>query len=107
MSIYDAARGQQRYVVGCRRELHRIPELRWEETETLARIENEITAISGAKKVGAEIDLHVAQGGIWVDVTFDASSLDRILFRADVDALPISEATGLPFASEKPGNMHA
>jgi amidohydrolase len=46
------------------------------------------------------------RGGIWVDINFDPS-FDRILFRADVDALPIQEATELPYRSKIPGVMHS
>ena len=104
--LQQIAASQQQYVVDLRRELHQIPELRWEETRTLDRIEREIVSIFNARKISAGVELHVAQGGVWVDVTFNPSS-DRILFRADVDALPIEEATGLPFSSQVKGIMHA
>jgi amidohydrolase len=41
-----------------------------------------------------------------VDINFNAS-FDRILFRADVDALPIQEATNLTYRSKIPGVMHS
>ncbi|MBI2637224.1 MAG: amidohydrolase, partial [Parcubacteria group bacterium] len=50
--------------------------------------------------------IHQAKGGMWVDITYDYT-LPRIILRADVDALPIQEATGLPFASRNSGVMHA
>lgn len=87
-----------------RRHLHKIPELGWEETKTLAFIKKEIQSVS--EKSHFPIHIVEKKGGIWVDIDVDPS-YDRILFRADIDALPITEETHLPFSSTHPGKMHA
>ena len=46
------------------------------------------------------------KGGIFFDITFDRS-FERIIFRSDVDGLPIQEKTDLPFKSKNDGVMHA
>ena len=81
-----------------RHALHRIPELDKELPETLAYLRG---ALSGLKcRVFSP-----TQGALcaWFDFGRDAA----IAFRADIDALPIVEKTGLPYASTHPGKMHA
>lgn len=102
--LKEVAREQQDFVVGVRQELHQIPEVRWEEAKTLKAIEMYIDWITKLDD-RALVATHEMRGGLAVDVDF-AGCTDRILFRADVDGLPIVEATGLPFASTN-GRMHA
>lgn len=106
--LTELARSMQDYVVGIRRELHLHPELRWQEERTLARIRTEVAAnVVPASGINPNrLRLHEGEGGIWFDLDVN-SSYDRLIFRADVDALPITEATGLPFSSDNPGVMHA
>lgn len=85
-----------------RRQLHEQPELSHEEFETTASIkrwleEASIRVIDYGLKTGviAEVGGTRGDGGPIVAV------------RADIDALPIQEETGLPFASKVPGKMHA
>src|SRR3989339_474089 len=99
------AEAQQEFVVDIRRVLHQIPEVRWEETQTLKAI---CTYVLGSTPSGGDTEIYMydhLDGGIVVDVNFPGCT-DRILFRADVDGLPIAEATGLDFASTN-GMMHA
>ncbi|MBI5597337.1 MAG: amidohydrolase [Elusimicrobia bacterium] len=107
----DSAASVQDYVVGIRRRLHANPELRFQEIRTLAYIKEEALAIAGrmsgaSKGSGMSLALRELAGGLVVDLTVDPS-FDRLLFRADVDALPVQEATGLPYASAVPGVSHA
>jgi amidohydrolase len=85
-----------------RRHLHRNPELSNSETETQAYIRDELTDI------GLTNIREVAGTGIVVDVVGTAGPSNRkIAVRADIDALPIAEETGLDFSSVNPGIMHA
>ncbi|MCG6551794.1 MAG: M20 family metallopeptidase [Candidatus Magnetominusculus sp. LBB02] len=81
-----------------RREIHRQPELGFNEHKTAALI--------AAKLQGLGIDFKtgVAQTGV---VGYLGTEGPTVALRADMDALPLTECTGLPFASETPGVMHA
>lgn len=81
-----------------RRALHAIPELELELPKTAAYIRK---ALEGLR-------CHVFSPlGCAVCAFFDFGAAQTIAFRADMDALPIEEETGLPFASTHPGRMHA
>ena len=88
-------------LIDLRRDLHRHPELSWKEERTAGRLE---AALRG---FGIDEIRRVAGTGVIARVP----GLDRgapvVALRGDIDALPIQEATGLPFASEVPGVMHA
>jgi len=86
-------------VVELRRAIHRRPELGFEEHETQALIERELDAIGVEHR-------RVAQTGV-VAIVRGALPGHVAGLRADMDALPITERTGLPFASEVAGKMHA
>ncbi len=92
--------------IGWRRALHRIPEVRWEESQTLATIRSVAEALVSASPLRDKVEMGDWKGGLVIDVTA-APGAGRILFRADVDGLEIREDTGLPYASEHPGFMHA
>ena len=92
--------------------LHRQPELRWEEEQTYRFIEENLEKSKWLNLQHGRFDLvfqiHKARGGIWVDVTSKTQQdRKRILLRADMDALPVTEKTGLDFVSTSPGVMHA
>jgi amidohydrolase len=110
VNLSQIAQNQQDFVVSTRRDLHEHPETRWKENWTLEYIIDEIETMSHVKSpLSADVgewDIKQLRGGLVIDLTIN-SSLSRILFRADVDALPIQEETGLPFASEVSGKMHA
>ena len=85
--------------VELRRAIHRRPELGFEEHETAALVEKELEAL------GIE---HRRLAGTGVVGIVKGSKPGRVAaLRADMDALPITERTGLPFASEVDGKMHA
>ncbi|MGH7557203.1 MAG: M20 metallopeptidase family protein [Gemmatimonadota bacterium] len=86
-------------VVSVRRAIHRQPETSWNETGTAGRIERHLS------ELGLE-PRRLCGTGVLADVG-GAGDGPVIALRADIDALPIAEETGLPFASEKPGAMHA
>lgn len=104
LSLKEAALQQSDYVRNIRRTLHQTPETRWEESVTLNIVRNLIADMKST--FNPPILVHEYRGGLVVDFTTDRTA-KRVLFRADVDALPIQEQTGLPFASKIPGKMHA
>jgi len=86
-------------IVELRRELHRMPELGYQERRTAEIIQNELESLGIAFRGG------VARTGVVAEMGRGEGPL--VALRADMDALPILEQTGLPFASENPGLMHA
>lgn len=93
-------------VLELRRDLHMHPELAWEEVRTAGRI------AELARNAGLEVREGVAKTGVIAvlrgGATPPASGRRTMLIRADMDALPINEATaGRPHASTSPGKMHA
>ena len=87
-------------MVALRRQLHANPELGFEEHETAALVAERLQ--------GWGYDVHRGVGGTGVVAVLQGSQPGpRLGLRADLDALPITEATGLPWASRKPGLMHA
>lgn len=88
-------------ITALRHDLHACPELGYEEHETGRRVLSELEKLPGLR-----IRAGVAKTGIVA--TLNADRPGRcIALRADLDALPITEATGLPYASRNPGRMHA
>ena len=87
-------------VVRVRRALHRRPELAFQEHETAALIARELRAL------GLDPTEGVAKTGVVAHVVGERPG-PTVALRADIDALPITEATGLDFASETDGVMHA
>jgi amidohydrolase len=88
-------------VVNLRHRLHQIPELMYEEFETAAAIRGELDQL-GIKYV-AGVEGAPTATVAWV------GNLEKpcIALRSDIDALPILEQTGLAYASDRPGKMHA
>lgn len=85
-------------IVDDRRALHRIPEPDFRLPKTITYLNR---ALDGLRcKVFAPMENSLCA---W----FDFGAEKTIAFRADMDALPITEKTGLPFASEHSGYMHA
>ncbi|MFD5631312.1 amidohydrolase [Streptomyces sp. NPDC127072] len=81
------------------RDLHRHPELAFKEHRTAARLTERLT--------GAGFETAEGVGGTGVAGLLRNGEGPTVLLRADMDALPVTEATGLPYASEAPGVMHA
>ena len=106
VKLSELAREAEPYVRRLREELHRIPELRFEEEQTLAVVRREVEARAAASRRDSAIELREYAGGLVVDLTVDPGA-ERWLLRADVDGLPVPEQTGLPYASIHPGRMHA
>jgi hippurate hydrolase len=82
-----------------RRDIHRHPELAFEEHRT--------SDLVAAKLEGWGYAVHRGLGGTGVVGTLTRGQGRRLGLRADMDALPIQEATGAEWSSVKPGVMHA
>lgn len=90
----------QPILVEHRRQLHRIPEVGSCLPKTAAYVESQLTAL-GVPYQKSPVDSGIA-------AVIQGNGPGRcIAFRADMDALPVEEQTGLPFASQIPGCMHA
>ena len=83
-----------------RKTLHQHPELAFEEHETARAVTDFLQGLGLAVKTG------VGKTGV-VATLQGARSGPTIGIRADMDALPIHEQSGVPFASKVPGKMHA
>lgn len=90
----------QDYVVSLRRDLHQIPELGTYLPATSRRIADELTTL------GIPFQRTIPDGSI-VAVIEGGLPGKTVALRADMDALGITEQTGLPFSSKHPGCMHA
>ncbi len=86
--------------VAMRRRLHAHPELSWEEVETQRTILDSLRALPLD-------DVRPVAGTGATALLRGRSPEPCVLWRADIDALPIPERSALPFASQVPGVMHA
>lgn len=99
--IFDELKKRENEMIELRRYFHEHPELSFYETETAEKI----AAFYEGKD--CIIQTHIGGGnGILVDIEGGKPG-KSLAIRADFDALPIQEDTGLPFASKNPGVMHA
>jgi hippurate hydrolase len=88
-------------IVTLRRDIHREPELGFDTEKTAEKV---LDALDG---LPLEIQTGVAQNGVVATLGGGGGDGPTVALRADMDALPIHEATDLPFASEIDGKMHA
>ena len=96
--LITEARSRQEWIIGARRELHRNPETEFNLKHTLPFVRSQLEEL-GLKPQGC--------GRAGLTVTIGGKKPGKVfLLRADMDALPMAEETGLPFASEN-GYMHA
>ncbi|MCB9764225.1 MAG: amidohydrolase [Alphaproteobacteria bacterium] len=86
-------------MVEVRRDLHQHPELSWTEHRTAQALRARLAAMGLSPRP-------IAETGLVVDLPGRVDG-PRVALRADTDALPIQEETGLPFASVHEGVMHA
>jgi len=87
-------------IVTIRRDLHAIPEVAYTEIQTSAYIQKFL------KQEGIPFTSGIAETGILAVIETGRPG-KSLMIRTDMDALPIQEATGLPFASSNEGCMHA
>lgn len=97
--LYSA--GAMEALVDLRRTLHADPELSLQEERTAARLEQTLV------ELGIDDVVRVAGTGVVGRIRGGDPEAPTVAVRGDIDALPITEATGLPFASCNEGVMHA
>jgi amidohydrolase len=90
--IAQLAATEQAKVVAWRRDLHAHPELGNEETRTAALVAAQL------KRLGIDVQTGVGRTGV-VGILKGGKPGPVVALRADMDGLPITESTGLPFAS--------
>lgn len=91
--IESAAARVEPAVIGWRRDIHQYPELANRETRTAALVAEHL------RTLGLEVTTGIARTGV-VAVLEGAKPGPAVALRADMDALPVAERTGLPFASK-------
>ena len=90
-------------IAGWRRDFHEHPELRYEERRTAGKVAETLKAV-GADEVATGI----GRTGVVGVIRGRSNRSGRVIgIRADMDALPIEEATDVPYRSKTPGVMHA
>ncbi|CAK7020662.1 MAG: N-acetylcysteine deacetylase [Desulfovibrio sp.] len=98
------AEAVEKDVIAWRRRFHENPELGFEERETAAFITERLKEFGYSPRC-------IGGTGVAADLVGTKTSDDKpgitLGLRADIDALPGEEKTGLPFASKKPGVMHS
>jgi hippurate hydrolase len=87
-------------IVALRRDIHREPELGFDTEKTAEKV---LAALEG---LPLDVETGIAQNGIVATLDGEDEG-PTVALRADMDALPILEDTGLSFASETEGKMHA
>lgn len=98
-SVLQAALFEKDWIIALRREIHQYPELKYQEVKTSQLVRRTL------KSIGLEPSPPMAVTGLVA--TLGSGDGPCIALRADMDALPIQEATGLHFQSKRPGIMHA
>jgi len=88
-------------IVAWRRELHRHPELGFEEHRTARFVEARL------REIGLDPWTGIAETGVVGILRAPEPLGPAVLLRADMDALPIQEVEGRDYGSEVPGKMHA
>lgn len=87
-------------LIAFRRDLHAHPELAFQETRTAAAVSHALRELGITHRTGV--------GGTGIVAEIPGGQPGPVLvLRGDMDALPITERTGLPYASTAPGHMHA
>src|SRR5207244_12976226 len=96
-TLSDAIRADMPQLMTLYRDLHANPELSMQEVRTPAKLAPEM------RKLGFEVTEHVGKTGVVAVMKNGAGPV--LLIRADMDALPVREQTGLPFASKVMGKL--
>ena len=99
MNIRKEIKEIEKMIIDWRRDFHQFPELSFQEHRTGDVIADEL------QSMGLEPKVKVGKTGVTADLKFGNGPV--IGLRADMDALPIQETSGLPFSSQNDGVMHA
>lgn len=98
--LLDALRARAGEFVSLRRDIHSHPELAFEEHRTAALVADKLEAW------GYQVERGIGGTGV-VGTLVRGGGARRLGLRADMDALPVDEATGAAWSSRRPGLMHA
>src|SRR5262245_11110062 len=101
MTVSDQAERRRGALVEVRRDLHAHPELGFEERRTAGIVAARLRELGLAPREG------IAKTGVTALVEGGRGPGPTILFRADMDALPIHEENDVPYRSKHAGRMHA
>jgi amidohydrolase len=99
--IKDIAETLAPRLIEIRRHLHSYPELSGQEYQTAAYVAGVLSSY------GLHVQELVGKTGVVAELCGAETDNRLLAIRADLDALPIQERTGLEFASHQPGIMHA
>ncbi len=99
--IKQRAKAYHQEIIGIRRHLHAHPELSFEEVETGKYVAHKL------KEFGIPYQHGIADNGVLGIIEGKNPSKKVIALRADMDALPITEANDVPYKSKNEGVMHA
>jgi amidohydrolase len=100
ISVKELVNEQKDLIINTRRDLHKIPETAYTEKKTAAYVTDYL------KREGFEVQTGIAKFGV-VGLMNTGKPGPTLMIRADMDALPLLEATGLAFSSTHEGIMHA
>src|SRR5918993_2915180 len=96
-TLNEAIRGDMPLLMAVYRDMHANPELSMQEVRTPAKMAPEM------RKLGFEVTQHVGKTGLVAVLRNGPGPV--LMLRADMDALPVKEQTGLPFASKATGKL--
>ena len=99
--LQKRAYNNEQRIIELRRIIHQHPELAFEEVQTARLVCEEL------ERLGIEVHSNYADTTAVIGVLKGEKPGPTRALRADMDALPVQEQTGLPFASNIPGKMHA
>jgi hippurate hydrolase len=99
-ALLEAMRAQADEFVGLRRDIHRHPELAFDEHRTATLVAERL------EQWGYRVERGIGGTGV-VGTLVRGRGARRLGLRADMDALPVDERSGVAWASERPGVMHA
>lgn len=100
MNIKANVEKEKDYLISVRRHLHKNPELSLKEFETATYIEEQLDSFGTAHR-------RVGKTGVLGIITGKQGNGNKILLRADIDALPIQEKSSAHYRSQNPNVMHA
>jgi hippurate hydrolase len=101
MPIINRITEFQSEMAGWRQRIHAHPETAFEERMTADLVAELL------KSFGVAVECGLARTGVVGTLQGSRPGRKRVALRADLDALPITEETGAPYASRRPGRMHA
>ena len=101
VDLLNAARAIEPMIIEDRRRIHSHPELAYKEEETSGLVRTRLEELGIPYRAG------MAETGVVATIEGSLGDGPCVLLRADMDALPIGERSGVEFASQIPGVMHA